>query len=57
VKVRKPGHKRKHNHPAPPERELQLKERARLQQIKDTILAARIVARDARLQRRKRGKS
>jgi len=54
AKVRTPGHKRKHSHSAPPERELQLKERARLKQIKDTILAARIAARDARLARRKK---
>jgi len=54
AKVRTPGHKSIHSHSAPPERELQLKERARLKQIKDTILAARIAARDARLARRKK---
>lgn len=57
AKVRKPGHKKKHSHSAPPERELQLKERARLQQVKDTIRAARIAARDARLLERKKKRS
>lgn len=46
--------RKKHSHSAPPEKERLLAERARLQQVRDTILAARIEARDARLAKRKK---
>jgi len=53
VKVRRPARK-KHSHGPPSARERLLAERAKLRQVKDTILAARIAARDARLAGRKK---
>lgn len=55
--MRAPGHKKgKHSHSALPEREILLAERVRLRQVKDTVRAARIAARDARLLERKKRK-
>lgn len=54
---RKTPTRKKHSHSGPTEKEVILAERARLRQIQDTIRAACVAARDARLARRKRGRA